>query len=228
MRLEEFDALLAERDGDLHTVFPQDKLIRWWEEVFYHRYATERFVRVVTKQPLAVGREGPATADCSERSTVISRQNVYLFDAGLSPEHRGATLVLAKPDSLEEADTSNIATVRNATHLLHACDAKDKLQSLTDCSGRDTATLSGRCKSKANLSGELIGRDKDADVADKLVGFAIGDTELDPVTGCEQLCLAHLGEERQGFRLGHGRPTLKSAEFRNRAVSLEGSQVTRS
>lgn len=140
----------------------------------------------------------------SERSVVISRQSVHLFDAGLPAEHSAATLLMAKPDSLEEADTSNISTVSNAKHLLYTCGAKEQLQSLTDCSGSDTAPLSSRRKSKADLSVEPIGRDEDADVADELIGLALSDTKLDPVTGCEQRCFAHLGEERQSFSLGHG------------------------
>ena len=48
MRLEEIDALLAEGDGDLYTVFPQDKLIRRWKEVFHHLYATERLICVLS------------------------------------------------------------------------------------------------------------------------------------------------------------------------------------
>lgn len=48
MRLKEIDALLTEGDGDLDTVFPQDKLIRRWKEVFHHLYATERLICVLS------------------------------------------------------------------------------------------------------------------------------------------------------------------------------------
>ena len=48
MRLEEVDALLAEGEGDLHSVFPHDKLIRRWKEVFHHLNATERFICVLS------------------------------------------------------------------------------------------------------------------------------------------------------------------------------------
>ena len=48
MRLEEIEALLAERVGDLHTVIPQDTLIRRWKEVFHDLYATERFICVLS------------------------------------------------------------------------------------------------------------------------------------------------------------------------------------
>lgn len=55
---------------------------------------------------------------------VISQQNVDLFGAWLPAEDSAASLVVAKPDALKEADPSKIATVRGAKHLLHACEAK--------------------------------------------------------------------------------------------------------
>lgn len=140
----------------------------------------------------------------SEGLAVISRQNVDLFDAWLSAEDSAAALMMAKPDSLKEAHASNVATVRDAKHLLHASDAKEDLQSLADCSGSDTATLSAGSKSEAELSSEPIGCEKDANVAYELVGFWLSDTQLDPITRHEQRCCAHLGEERYSLSFGYG------------------------
>lgn len=136
--------------------------------------------------------------------------------------------MVAETDPLEEANASNIATVRDAKHLLHAREAKEDQKRLADCSGGDAATLGLGNESEAEFSGQSIGRQKHADVADELIGCGIGDPELEPIAGCEQRCLAHLGEERQSFSLGHGRPALEAAEFRKRSIRLEGRQVTRS
>ncbi len=99
----------------------------------------------------------PLAVRSSDGLAVISQQNVDLFRAWFSAEDSAAALVVAKTDSLKEADASKIATVRDAKHLLHACEAKEDLQGLADCSGSDAATLGGRRKSEAEFSGEPIG-----------------------------------------------------------------------
>jgi len=137
-------------------------------------------------------------------SAVISRQNVDLFGAWLSAEGSAATFLVPKPDSLKEADTSHIATVRDAKHLPHAGGAKEELQGLVDCRSGDTAALGGRGKSESELSRAPIGGEENADVPDELVGFGLSDPELDPTTGSEQGCFAHLGEKRRSLSFGHG------------------------
>lgn len=164
----------------------------------------ESEVHRATRRTLTGGTERPAKVHSRERSVVISRQGVHLFNAWLPAEHRAATHLMTKPDSLEESDTSNIATVRNAKHLRHARDGKEEPESVTDRSGSDAASLRGRRKSKADLPGQPVGRNEDADVANESIGIALGDTKLNPITECEKRCFAHFGEERQSLGIRHG------------------------
>jgi len=48
MRLEEIDTLLAERDSDLDSVFPQDELIWWRKKVLHHLDTTEGLICVLS------------------------------------------------------------------------------------------------------------------------------------------------------------------------------------
>ncbi|MDH4104636.1 MAG: hypothetical protein OEV39_00790 [Gammaproteobacteria bacterium] len=111
---------------------------------------------------------------------------------------------MTKPDSLKETDTSHISAVRNAKDSLHARDIKEKLQSLSHCGSGYTAALSGGRKSEADLSGQPIGRNENADVANEMPVFGVGDSELHPVTDRKQPCFTHLAEKPQGLGLGHG------------------------
>jgi hypothetical protein len=143
-------------------------------------------------QRLAAGAV-PFTERSSEGLGIASRHNVDFFGTRLAAEDNAAALVMAKPDSLKETDTANVATVGDAEHLLHARDAEEDAQSLADCCGSDAATLGSRGKSEAELAGKSIGSEKDADIPNKLIGFGLSDTELDPFTRCEQRCFAHIG-----------------------------------
>jgi len=137
------------------------------------------------------------------RSDVVSTHRMDLLGARLSTEDRVTGLAIAKPSSLEEADTCGVPNVRDAENALYARQAKEEFQGFADCFRSDAAALSGRGESKADFPGESVSGEKETDVSDQLIAVWVSDTELNPSVRREQRRIVHHGEKRGRFFVGH-------------------------
>ena len=146
--------------------------------------------------------------DECERSSLVPRYRVDVFEAGLSAEHSGNGINASQADPLQQPHSRQVPVIRNGNDLRHSGPVEDEADGFPHGLGSKPDSLSRHAQREADLRRLSIGGDTDSYVANQDIGAAVRDAELHPPSLGKQRDMAHVVDELQGLRVRLRLPAL--------------------